>query len=74
MHQQDYIRGLEAQQSRLMLVTEECDRKIQACREEEQAVIGTLKTEKQQLQKDIEAMREREKEMQAVVHSKHSVY
>ncbi|XP_028264106.1 translin-associated factor X-interacting protein 1 isoform X2 [Parambassis ranga] len=64
VHQQDYIRGLELQQSSLRLVTEECDRKIQACRGEEQAVISALKMEKQQLQKD---MREREKTMQAVV-------
>lgn len=49
------------------MVTEECDRKIQARWEEEQAEIGALKKVKQQLQGKIEAMREKEKSMQAVV-------
>lgn len=49
------------------MVTEECDRKIQARWEEEQAEIGALKREKQQLQGEIEAMRKKEKAMQAVV-------
>lgn len=49
-------------------MTEECDRKIQARWAEEQAEIGALKREKQLLQKDIEAMREKEKATQAVVH------
>ncbi|XP_051239228.1 translin-associated factor X-interacting protein 1 isoform X2 [Dicentrarchus labrax] len=66
-HQQDRIRELKQLRSNLRLVTEECDRKIQARWAEEQAEIGALKTEKQQLQMDIEAMREREKAMQAVV-------
>ena len=51
-------------------MTEECDRKIQARWAEEQAEIGVLKREKQQLQRDIEARREKEKAMQAVVHDK----
>ncbi|XP_054476027.1 translin-associated factor X-interacting protein 1 isoform X2 [Anoplopoma fimbria] len=66
-YQQDQIRELEPLRSRLRLVTEECDRKIQARWAEEQAEIGALKREKQQLQKDIEAMREKEKATQAVV-------
>ncbi|XP_029378253.1 translin-associated factor X-interacting protein 1 [Echeneis naucrates] len=66
-YQQDQIRGLEPLQSRLRLVTEECERKIQARWGEEQAEIGALKREKQQLQKAIEAMGEKEKAMQAVV-------
>lgn len=49
-------------------MTEECDRRIQARWAEEQAEIGALKREKQQLQKDIEAVREKEKAMQAVVY------
>lgn len=49
------------------MVTEECDRKIQARWEEEQTEIGALKREKQQLQGKIETMREKEKAMQAVV-------
>ncbi|XP_047452147.1 translin-associated factor X-interacting protein 1 [Mugil cephalus] len=66
-HQQDRITELEPLRSHLRLVTEECDRKIQARWSEEQAEIGVLKREKQQLLKDIEAMREKEKSMQAVV-------
>lgn len=67
-YQQDQIRQLEPLRSHLRLVTEECDRKIQARWAEEQAEIEVLKREKQQLQRDIEAMREKEKAMQAVVH------
>lgn len=67
-YQQDQIRELEPLRSHLRLVTEECDRKIQARWAEEQAQIGALKREKQQLQRDIEAMTEKEKAMQAVVH------
>ncbi|XP_042351356.1 translin-associated factor X-interacting protein 1 [Plectropomus leopardus] len=66
-YQQDQIRELEPLRSHLRLVTEECDRKIQARWAEEQTEIGALKREKQQLQRDIEAMREKEKAMQAVV-------
>ncbi|XP_039663436.1 translin-associated factor X-interacting protein 1 isoform X1 [Perca fluviatilis] len=65
---QDQIRELEPLRSHLRLVTEECDRKIQARWAEEQAEIGALKREKQQLQRHIEAMREKEKAMEAVVH------
>ncbi|XP_032363326.1 translin-associated factor X-interacting protein 1 isoform X1 [Etheostoma spectabile] len=64
---QGQIRELEPLRSRLRLVTEECDRKIQARWAEEQAEIGALKREKQQLQRLIEAMREKEKAMEAVV-------
>nr|XP_040018664.1 translin-associated factor X-interacting protein 1 isoform X4 [Gasterosteus aculeatus aculeatus] len=53
--------------SHLRLVTEDCDRRIQARWAEEQAEIGVLKREKQQLQRDVEASREKEKDMQAVV-------
>ncbi|XP_070828897.1 translin-associated factor X-interacting protein 1 isoform X1 [Chaetodon trifascialis] len=66
-HQQDQIQELESLRSHLKLVTQECDRKIHTRWAEEQAEIGALKMEKQQLQKDIGAMREREKAMQAVV-------
>ncbi|CAJ1057520.1 translin-associated factor X-interacting protein 1 isoform X1 [Xyrichtys novacula] len=66
-YHQDQIQELEPLRSRLRTVTEECDRKIQACCEEKQAEIGALKNEKQQLQKDLEAMRKREKAMQNVL-------
>ncbi|XP_070686679.1 translin-associated factor X-interacting protein 1 [Pempheris klunzingeri] len=66
-YQQDQIRELEPLRCHLRLVTEECDRRIQDRWAEEQAEIRALKREKQQLQKDIEAMREKEKAMQAVV-------
>ncbi|KAK2918197.1 translin-associated factor X-interacting protein 1 isoform X2 [Channa argus] len=66
-YQQDQIRELEPLRSHLRLVREECDRKIQACWGEEKAEIAALKREKLQLQKNIEAMREKEKAMQAVV-------
>ncbi|XP_034541673.1 translin-associated factor X-interacting protein 1 isoform X2 [Notolabrus celidotus] len=65
--QQDRIRELEPLQSHLRIVTEECDRKIQARWEEEQTEIGALKREKQQLQKDLKATREEKKDMQEVV-------
>ncbi|TDH09222.1 hypothetical protein EPR50_G00084480 [Perca flavescens] len=64
---QAQIRELEPLRSHLRIVTEECDRKIQARWAEEQAEIGALKREKQQLQRHIEAMREKEKAMEAVV-------
>ncbi|KAM9854715.1 translin-associated factor X-interacting protein 1 [Aulostomus maculatus] len=66
-YQQDRIRELEPLRSHLRLATEECDRKIEACWAEEKMEIGALKREKQQLQKEIAAMREKEKTMQAVV-------
>ncbi|XP_037622011.1 translin-associated factor X-interacting protein 1 isoform X2 [Sebastes umbrosus] len=66
-YQQDQIRELEPLRSHLRLVTEECDRKIQARWAEEQCEIGALKREKQQLRRDIEAMAEKEKAMQSVV-------
>lgn len=67
-YQQDQIRELEPMRSHLRLVTEECERKIQAWLAEEHVEIQALKREKQLLQKDMEAMREGEKAMQAVVH------
>ncbi|XP_016888367.2 translin-associated factor X-interacting protein 1 isoform X2 [Cynoglossus semilaevis] len=66
-YQQDQIRELEPLRSHLRLVKEECERKIQARWGEEQAEIGALKREKQQLQLDMEAMRENEKALQAVL-------
>ncbi|XP_068169074.1 translin-associated factor X-interacting protein 1 isoform X1 [Antennarius striatus] len=66
-YQQDQIKELEPLRCHLRLVTEECDRKIQARWAEEKTEIAALKSEKQQLQKDIKAMREKEKAMQTVV-------
>ncbi|XP_041853039.1 translin-associated factor X-interacting protein 1 isoform X2 [Melanotaenia boesemani] len=66
-HQQDQIRELEPLRSHLRLMSEECDRKFQMQRKEVQAEIDNLTREKQQLQKDIEAMKEKEKAMQTVV-------
>ncbi|TNN38898.1 Translin-associated factor X-interacting protein 1 [Liparis tanakae] len=66
-YQQDTIRELEPLRSHLRLATEECDRRIQARWAEEQAEIGALKREKQQLQRDVEVMREKDKATQAVV-------
>ncbi|XP_029290079.1 translin-associated factor X-interacting protein 1 [Cottoperca gobio] len=66
-YQQDHIRELEPLRTHLRLVTEDCGRKIQARWAEEQAEIGALKKEKQQLQSVIEATREKEKALQAVV-------
>lgn len=67
VHQGEQIKKLEPLQSHLRLVTEECDRKIQARWAEEQAEIAALKMEKQKLKEEIEAMRKREKTVQAVV-------
>lgn len=64
---QEQIQNLEPLQSRVQLMTEECDRKIKTLCGQEQAEIEALKREKQQLRKDIEAMKEREKTMQTVV-------
>nr|XP_020459929.1 translin-associated factor X-interacting protein 1 isoform X2 [Monopterus albus] len=66
-YQQNQIRELKPLRSHLRLVTEECDRKILAHWEEEHTEIGALKREKQELQRNIDAMREKEKAMQAVV-------
>ncbi|XP_040018661.2 translin-associated factor X-interacting protein 1 isoform X1 [Gasterosteus aculeatus] len=66
-YQQNKIQELMPLRSHLRLVTEDCDRRIQARWAEEQAEIGVLKREKQQLQRDVEASREKEKDMQAVV-------
>lgn len=65
--QQDQIQELELLKYHLRMVTEECDRKIQLHWEEEQAEIGALKQEKEQLQGEIKAMRKKEKTMQTVV-------
>lgn len=51
----------------MRLVTEECERKIQARWEEERSEIRALKTEKHQLQRVIEAMAEKGTATQAVV-------
>ncbi|XP_031590143.1 translin-associated factor X-interacting protein 1 isoform X1 [Oreochromis aureus] len=67
VRQGEQIKKLEPLQSHLRLVTEECDRKIQARWAEEQAEIAALKMEKQKLKEEIEAMRKREKTVQAVV-------
>ncbi|XP_053283178.1 translin-associated factor X-interacting protein 1 [Pleuronectes platessa] len=66
-YQQDQIRELEPLRSQLWLVREECERKIQARSGEEQVEIGALKREKQQLQRDIEAAREKDTGTQQVV-------
>ncbi|KAF3854406.1 hypothetical protein F7725_022461 [Dissostichus mawsoni] len=66
-YQQDQIRELEPLRSHVRSVTEECERKVQARWEEERSEIGALKTEKHQLQRVIEAMKEKETATQAVV-------
>ncbi|KAF7660135.1 hypothetical protein LDENG_00287470 [Lucifuga dentata] len=66
-YQQDQIREQGSLRSHLRLVTEECDKKIQARLAEEQTEIQTLKRENQQLQKHVEDMRESRKAVQAVV-------
>lgn len=66
-NQQTQIWELEPLQSRLRLVTEECNRMIQAHWAEEQTEITALKRENHHLQKDIEVVREREKAKQEVV-------
>ncbi|KAM4572246.1 translin-associated factor X-interacting protein 1 [Odontesthes bonariensis] len=65
--QQDEIRELGPLRSHLRLLTEECDRKIRARWGEERTEIETLKREKQQLQKDVEATRKKEKATQTAV-------
>lgn len=49
-------------------MAEECDQKIQARWAQEHTEIAALKKEKEQLHREIEAMKEREKAIQAVVH------
>lgn len=67
-YQQNLIHVVEPLRSRLRLVTEKCDRRIQGLWAAKQAEIAAVGREKQQLQKDIEAMRGRGESMQAVVH------
>ncbi|KAJ1081829.1 hypothetical protein NDU88_002002 [Pleurodeles waltl] len=56
-HQREQIRSLEPLKSMLVTVSEQCDQKIQAMREEERLEIKTLKTEKLILLKQIDKLK-----------------
>ncbi|RVE72067.1 hypothetical protein OJAV_G00058140 [Oryzias javanicus] len=65
--QKDQIQKLAPLQSKLRLMTEECERTIRARWKEQHTEIETLRGEKQQLQRDVQSMREKEKNLQTVV-------
>uniref|UniRef100_A0A8C7XFH2 Translin-associated factor X-interacting protein 1 N-terminal domain-containing protein n=1 Tax=Oryzias sinensis TaxID=183150 RepID=A0A8C7XFH2_9TELE len=65
--QQEEIQKLAPLRSQLRLVKEECERKIRAQWREQHTEIEMLKREKQQLQEDVQSMKETEKNMQTVV-------
>lgn len=65
--QQEEIQKLAPLRSQLRLVKEECERKIRAQWREQHNEIEMLKREKQQLQEDVQSMKETEKNMQTVV-------
>lgn len=68
-YQQNKIQELEPLQSHLRLVTEECDHKIHARWAQEQSEMAAIKVDKEQLRKELEALKEKEKATHAVVHS-----
>ncbi|CAL8394748.1 unnamed protein product [Arctogadus glacialis] len=64
---QNQIRELKPLQTRVLLVTEECNRKVLARWEDGQAQVRALEEDKRQLLKDMEDMREQEERQNAVV-------
>lgn len=67
-YQQNKIQELEPLQSHLRLVTEECDHKIHARWAQEHSEMAAIKMDKEQLHRELEALKEREKATHAVVH------
>ncbi|XP_031420247.1 translin-associated factor X-interacting protein 1 [Clupea harengus] len=66
-YMQDQIRELEPLRTQLVMVSEQCDRRILALREEERTEMKTLKDDKQRLQRVIEDMREKQRALGAQV-------
>lgn len=66
-YQRNKIQELEPLRSQLRLVTEECDNKIHARWAQEHCEMAAIKKEKEQLHKELEALKEREKATHAVV-------
>ncbi|CAL8313749.1 unnamed protein product [Boreogadus saida] len=64
---QNQIRELKPLQTRVLLVTEECNRKILARWEDGEAQVSALEEDKRLLLKDMEDMREQEERQNAVV-------
>lgn len=67
-YQQNKIQELEPLQSHLRLVTEECDHKIHTRWAQEHSEMAAIKMDKEQLRRELEALKEREKATHAVVH------
>lgn len=65
---EDQIRELEPLRTQLVLVSEQCERRILALREEERAEMKALKHDKQRLQRLIEDMREKQCALEVQVH------
>ncbi|KAI4877897.1 hypothetical protein NFI96_016789, partial [Prochilodus magdalenae] len=65
---QEQIRELEPLRSQLVLLSEQCERKVLSLREQERTEIRALKQERQYLQQVIENMREQQRALQAQVH------
>lgn len=63
----DQIRELEPLRARLVVVSEQCEKRILGLREEERVEISALKQERQHCQKVIENMRETQSALQTQV-------
>ncbi|XP_053305703.1 translin-associated factor X-interacting protein 1 isoform X2 [Spea bombifrons] len=71
VHQRQQICSLEALKTLLMSVSEHCDQKIQAMREEERLEIKTLTMEKHRLMEIIDKMKEENHSLQVQVSKMH---
>lgn len=67
-YQQNQIHELEPLQSHLRLVTEECEHKIRARWTQEHSEMAAIKIDKEKLRRELEALKEKEKANDAVVH------
>ncbi|XP_048828796.1 translin-associated factor X-interacting protein 1 isoform X3 [Brienomyrus brachyistius] len=66
-HLQDQIRELEPLRAQLVIVSERCEQRVLALREEERSEVNALKQEAQCLQKIIDEMREQQDILQTQV-------
>nr|XP_023683012.1 translin-associated factor X-interacting protein 1 isoform X2 [Paramormyrops kingsleyae] len=66
-HMQDQIRELEPLQAQLVIVSEQCEQRVLALREQERSEVNSLKQEAQCLQNIIDEMREQQDILQTQV-------
>lgn len=70
---QEQIRELEPVRAQLVLVSEQCEKKVLHLREQERSEIRALKQERQHLQQVIEDMKEQQRALQTQVGSAQNV-